>query len=146
MLSTLLDNKTFPLVADGLVDGNQRTVAGVAWALTSSRNYPPTCCSGCSNTRRCRRPRGQHRDAAQQARLNVRDLLQRAYNQEPNEKAALFRIIGEIADETLVPELISRLEGKDPIARMHIINILSRFNRPDVAQGAAAAAQGHATS
>jgi len=32
-----------------------------------------------------------------------------------------------------VPELLSRLEGKDPIARTHIINILARFNRPDVA-------------
>ena len=31
-----------------------------------------------------------------------------------------------------IPELISRIEGKDSIARMHIINILSRFNRPNV--------------
>jgi serine/threonine-protein kinase len=65
--------------------------------------------------------------------LSARELLTRAYNQEPTEKAALFRIIGEIADESLVPELVSRLEGKDPIARTHIISILARFNRADVA-------------
>ena len=47
----------------------------------------------------------------------MRDLLQHAYNQEPNEKAALFRIIGELADEKSIPELTSRIEGKDPIAR-----------------------------
>ena len=55
-----------------------------------------------------------------------------AYAQEPNEKAALFRIIGEIADEAALPELIGRLQGKDPIARLHIINILARFNKPEV--------------
>ena len=61
---------------------------------------------------------------AQKSRLGARDLLARAYNQEPTEKAALFRIISEIADDSLVPELVSRLEGKDPIARTHIISIL----------------------
>ncbi len=70
---------------------------------------------------------------AQKSKLGARDLLTRAYNQEPTEKAALFRIISEIADDSLVPELVSRLEGKDPIARTHIISILARFNRPDVA-------------
>src|SRR5690606_38470973 len=53
-------------------------------------------------------------------------------SQEANEKAALFRIIGELADESAIPELTSRIEGKDSTARMHTINILSRFNRPEV--------------
>src|SRR5262245_36149307 len=39
VLSALLDNKTFPLVAEGLKDGNQRTVAAVVWALGSSKAY-----------------------------------------------------------------------------------------------------------
>ena len=62
----------------------------------------------------------------------MRELLTAAYAQEPNEKAALFRIIGEVADEPALPELLGRLQGKDPIARLHIINILARFNTPDV--------------
>ncbi len=70
--------------------------------------------------------------AAQKSRFTVRDLLAVAYQQEPNEKAALFRVIGEIADANAVPELIGRLHGKDAIARVHIINILSRFNMPEV--------------
>ena len=41
-------------------------------------------------------------------------------------------IVSDIADASIVPELLSRLEGKDPIARTHIINILARFNRRDV--------------
>jgi serine/threonine-protein kinase len=62
----------------------------------------------------------------------VRELLTAAYAQEPNEKAALFRIIGEIADKSALPELIGRVQGKDPIARVHIINTLGRFNTPEV--------------
>ena len=65
-------------------------------------------------------------------RFSVRELLTAAYAQEPNEKAALFRIVGEAADESALPELIGRLQGKDPIARLHIINILARFNKPEV--------------
>jgi HEAT repeat protein/tRNA A-37 threonylcarbamoyl transferase component Bud32 len=70
--------------------------------------------------------------AAQKSRFGVRELLNAAYTQEPNEKAALFRIIGEIADTNAIPELVGRVNGKDPIARVHIINVLSRFNTPEV--------------
>jgi serine/threonine-protein kinase len=134
VLSTLLDQKTFPLVASGLVDGNQRTVAAVTWALSTGRNYPASLLLGLLESPQMPKSQVVSIMAAQKSRLNARDVLQRAYAQEPAEKAAMFRIIGDIADDSLVPELISRLEGKDPIARTHIINILSRFNRPDVAK------------
>ena len=63
---------------------------------------------------------------AHKSRFGVRELLTAAYTQEPNEKAALFRVIGEIADKQSVSELLGRVQGKDPIARVHIINILAR--------------------
>ena len=63
---------------------------------------------------------------------SVRELLAAAYKQEANEKAALFRILGELATDNDLPELVGRLNGKDPIARLHIINILSRFPKPEV--------------
>ena len=64
----------------------------------------------------------------------MRELLTAAYSQEPNEKAALFRIVGEMVDVNAVPDLISRIEGKDVLARVHIINMLSRFNLPQVSE------------
>jgi eukaryotic-like serine/threonine-protein kinase len=132
-LSTLLDQRTFPAIAEGLKDGNQRTVAAVVWAMSSAKNYPASMLYGLLEDPAS--PKGPVVSvlAAQKARLNARELLKHAYAQEPTEKAAMFRIIGEIADASIVPELISRLEGKDQIARVHIINILSRFNRPEVA-------------
>ena len=133
VLTALLDNKSFPAVASGLTQGNQRTVAGAATALSNSRNYPANLLFGLLDQPAM--PKGTVVGilTAQKSRLNARDVLQRAYNQDAAEKAAMFRIVSEIADASIVPELLSRLEGKDPIARTHIINILARFNQRDVA-------------
>jgi len=132
VLSSLIDTKTFPLIAAGLSDTNPRAVAGIAWALASSKNYPPGMLLELLSQEGVSKPSVLEVLSTQKARFTVRDLLTAAYNQEPNEKAALFRIVGEIADEKAVPDLISRIEGKDPIARVHIINILGRFNNPTV--------------
>jgi eukaryotic-like serine/threonine-protein kinase len=133
ILAQLVDNKTFPVLVEGLVDGNPRTIAAVSWALTASRNYNASLLIDLLSRDDVSKPAVLEVIAAQKNRFTVRDLLQHAYSQEANEKAALFRIIGELADDASVPELVSRIEGKDSVARMHIINILSRFNRPEVA-------------
>src|ERR1700722_17428648 len=69
---------------------------------------------------------------AQKARFTVRELLNAAYAQEPSERTGLFKIIAEIADESSIDDLVARIEGKDPVARLHIINVLARFNTPKV--------------
>ncbi|HKE93134.1 MAG TPA: HEAT repeat domain-containing protein [Povalibacter sp.] len=132
ILAQLVDNKTFPLLAQGLVDGSPRTLAAVGWALTNSTNYSPALLIDLLGREDISKPTVIEIIAAQKNRFTVRELLQHAYNQEANEKAALFRIIGDLADASSISELISRIEGKDSAARMHIINILSRFNRPEV--------------
>jgi HEAT repeat protein/tRNA A-37 threonylcarbamoyl transferase component Bud32 len=134
ILSQLVDNKSFPVIAQGLADGSARTIAAVSWALTSSSNYSPALLIELLNRDDIAKPAVLDIIAGQKKRFTVRDLLQHAYNQESNEKTALFRIIGDLADETSIPDLTSRIEGKDAHARMHIINILARFNRPEVAQ------------
>jgi serine/threonine-protein kinase len=134
VLTTLIDTKTFPLIAAGLSDGNPRAVAGVAWALAGSKNYPASMLLDLLTHDGVSKPAVLDIISSQKARFTVRELLTAAYNQEPNEKAALFRIVGEIADEKSMGDLISRVEGKDPVARAHIINILGRFNHPAVSQ------------
>jgi serine/threonine-protein kinase len=132
VLSGLVSQKSFPQFVRGLVEGSPRVVAGIAWALTSSRSYPPNLLIEALATPGISKSALLEVMAAQKARFGVRELLNAAYAQEPNEKAALFRIIADIADANAVPELIGRAQGKDPIARVHIINILARFNTPEV--------------
>ena len=131
-LSGLVSAKSFPIFVRGLIEGSPRVIAGISWALTSSRNYPPHLLIDALATPGVSKSAVLEIITAQKQRFSVRDLLQAAYAQEANEKAALFRLVGEVADRQAVPELIGRLQGKDPISRVHIINILARFNTPEV--------------
>jgi len=131
-LSGLIDNKTFPILAKALAEENPRAVAGVAWALSTSRAFSPMLLLDLLSQPGISRPAVLDVIGAHKTRFQLRDLLNAAYLQDPNEKAALFRIAADIVDESSVDELISRIEGKDSIARMHIIALLARFSVPKV--------------
>src|SRR5271168_339309 len=133
-LAKLIDSKTLPQLLKTMAEANGRATSGIAWALSSSKNYPASALL--EALAKPAMPKQAILDviAAQKARFTVRDLLNAAYAQEPSERAGLFKVIGEIADESSVDELIARIEGKDPIARLHIINVLARFNVPKVQQ------------
>jgi HEAT repeat protein/tRNA A-37 threonylcarbamoyl transferase component Bud32 len=132
VLTGLVNQKTFPRFIDAMVTGSPRVIAGVAWALSSSRAFPPTMLLEALNTEGIAKSALLDVITAHRARLSVRELLAAAYKQEANEKAALFRVVGELATDNDLPELVGRLNGKDPVARLHIINILSRFPKPEV--------------
>jgi serine/threonine-protein kinase len=133
-LSKLIDAKSLPTVFKTMSSANNRAMSGIAWALSSSKNYPATALLDALSKPDL--PKGAILEviAAQKARFTVRELLNAAYTHEATERAALFKIIGEIADESSIDDLVSRIEGKDPVARLHIINVLSRFNTPKVQQ------------
>ncbi len=133
-LSRLIDAKTLPHVLKTMGDANGRAMSGIAWALSSSRNYPASALLDALN--KTDMPKQPILDviAAQKSRFTVREVLNAAYNQEGIERTGLFKIVGELADESSVDDLIARLEGKDPVARLHIIHVLARFNLPRVQQ------------
>ncbi len=132
VLAALATVKSFPVFVEALVQGSPRVIAGIAWALTSSRSYPPHLLLEALAKPGISKSAVLEVINAQRTRFSVRELLTAAYAQEPNEKAALFRIIGETVDDAGVPELLGRLQGKDVMARLLILGILGRFNRPDV--------------
>jgi serine/threonine-protein kinase len=134
VLTGLVNQKTFPKFIEAMITGSPRVIAGVAWALSSSRAYPPTMLLEALNTEGIAKSALLDVITAHRSRLSVRELLAAAYKQEANEKAALFRILGELANDNDLPELVGRLHGKDPVARLHIINILSRFPKPEVSR------------
>jgi serine/threonine-protein kinase len=134
VLTGLVNQKTLPRFIEAMVTGSPRVIAGVAWALSSSRAYPPTMLLDALNTEGVAKSALLDVITAHRSRLSVREILASAYKQEANEKAALFRILGELATDNDLPELVGRLNGKDPVARLHIINILSRFPKPEVSR------------
>jgi len=134
VLTGLVNQKTFPKFIESMVTGSPRVIAGVAWALSSSRAYPATMLLDALNTEGIAKSALLDVITAHRNRLSVRELLAAAYKQDANEKAALFRVLGELATDNDLPELVGRLNGKDPVARLHIINILSKFPKPEVSR------------
>jgi serine/threonine-protein kinase len=134
VLSRLIDAKTLPTLLKTMSEANGRAMSGIAWALSSSKNYPAHALLDA--LAKPGMPKQALLDVitAQKSRYTVRELLNAAYTQEPSERNGLFKIIADIADESSVDDLLARIEGKDPVARLHIINVLGRFNLPKVQQ------------
>jgi len=132
ILSSLVSDKTLPLITRGLADGDPRMASGTAWALSSSKRF---------NVNRLVDLLGEDEYSkaglvevlqAHKDRLNVRQLLGQIYHLQPSEKAAVFKLIDEVTTEEMVPDLLTRMDGKDPLVKTHLINVLARFDRPDV--------------
>jgi serine/threonine-protein kinase len=133
-LARLIDAKTLPHLLRTMADASARATSGIAWALSSSKNYPPSALLDALTKPGMPKQAILDVIAAQKSRYSVRELLNAAYSQEATERSGLFKIIGEIADESSIDDLLARIEGKDPVARLHIINVLGRFNTPRVQQ------------
>jgi HEAT repeat protein/tRNA A-37 threonylcarbamoyl transferase component Bud32 len=134
VLSRLIDSKTLPILLKTMSEANGRAMSGIAWALSSSKNYPAHALLDALSKPGMPKQALLDVIAAQKTRYTVRELLNAAYTQEASERNGLFKIIGEVADESSIDDLIARIEGKDPVARLHIINVLARFNVPKVQQ------------
>jgi serine/threonine-protein kinase len=132
LLNALISDKTLPLITRGLADGDPRTVSGTAAALATNKRF---------NVNRLVDLLGEDEYSkaaivevlqAHKDRLNVRQLLAQIYFLQPSEKAAVFKLIDEVTTEEMVPDLLQRMDGKDPLVKTHLINVLARFDRPDV--------------
>jgi eukaryotic-like serine/threonine-protein kinase len=134
VLSRLIDTKTLPILLKTMAEASGRAMSGIAWALSSSKNYPAHALLDALSKPGMPKQALLDVITAQKTRYTVRELLNAAYTQEPSERNGLFKIIAEVADESSIDDLIARIEGKDPVARLHIINVLARFNVPKVQQ------------
>ena len=134
VLTALADAKNVPLILQGLAEPNPRTTAAVAWALSSAKGFPPGLLLDALKNPDLASPALIEVIGAHKARIPLRDLLAAAYAHDSGDKSALFKIIGDVADEQSVPDLLARLDGKDFIVRINLMDILSRFGTPEVQQ------------
>ena len=132
LLSSLITDKTLPLITRGLADGDPRTVSGTAWALSSNKRYNVNRLVDLLGEDDVSKPAVIEVLTAHKDRLNVRQLLGQIYFLQPSEKAAVFKLIDDVANEEMIPDLLTRMDGKDPLVKMHLINVIARFDRPDV--------------
>jgi len=132
ILASQVSTKTLKLYKEGLADGGERVVSGTAWALSSSNNYNANDLLNFFDDPEVSKPALIEILRIHKKSLSVHEVLQRAYQLESKEKAALFGIIEDIVSEDMIPDLIARMGGKDPIIKVHLINLLSQFNRSEI--------------
>lgn len=132
ILSAIVNDKNLIMYKEGLADGNERVVSGTAWALSSSTVYnanglldffedPEVSKAALIEILRV------HKDD-----LSVHELLRHAYECDPKEKAAIFKIIQETLKPEMVPDLIARMGGKDPVIKIHLMQLLSKFDKEEI--------------
>jgi serine/threonine-protein kinase len=131
-LAAQVSNQTFKQFVEGLSHQNERCVAGVSWALSSARNYNADMLVDTLAIEDVASHAVLDAMRSQLDRLNIRKLLNAAYQLEAREKTAVFKMIRDKATEEILPELISRTGGRDHTARIHVIQIISKFSTPEV--------------
>ena len=132
ILGELVNDKNLDMYREGLADGNERVVSGTAWALSSSTAYNPNSLLDFFDDDEVSKAALIEVLRVPKQDLSVHELLRRAYECETKEKAAIFKIIEEIIKPEMVPDLIARMGGKDPVIKMHLMNLLARFDRPEI--------------
>lgn len=132
LLSKLTSDKTLMTVSRGLADTDPRTVAGTAWALSSSKSYNINRLAELLSEDEYSKSAIIDVLTTHRSKLNIRQLLAQLPYLQPNEKAAVFKLLNEIITVELVPDLLARMDGKDPVIKMHLIDTLARFDTPEV--------------
>lgn len=132
ILASTVSDKTLPHYKDGLADGAERVISGTAWALSSSNNYDPNGLLDFFDDPEVAKGALIEVLKVHKKQLSVHELMRRAYELEPKEKAALFKIIEDVITSDMVPDLINRMSGKDPVVRMHLIQLLTKFKGREI--------------
>jgi serine/threonine-protein kinase len=134
LLSKLTSDKSLMVIARGLADTDPRTVAGTSWALSSSKSFNVNRLAELLSEDEYSKSAIIDVLTTHRTKLNVRQLLSQLPYLQPNEKAAVFKLLNEIVTAELVPDLLARMDGKDPIIKMHVIDLLTRFDTPEIHQ------------
>jgi serine/threonine-protein kinase len=132
ILGAMVTDKNLILYKDGLADGNERVMSGTAWALSSSTIYNANGLLDFFEDPEVSKPALIEVLRVHKQDLSVHELLRHAYECEPKEKAAIFKIIQETIKPEMIPDLIARMGGKDPVIKIHLMQLLSKFDKDEI--------------
>jgi len=132
ILSAMINDKDLILYKEGLADGNERVVSGTAWALSSSTSYNANGLLAFFEDEEVSKSALIEILRVHKQDLSVHELLRHAYECEPKEKAAIFKIIQDTIKPEMVPDLIARMGGKDPVIKIHLMQLLTKFDKVEI--------------
>ncbi|MGD8808302.1 MAG: HEAT repeat domain-containing protein [Gammaproteobacteria bacterium] len=119
-------------MARGLASEDSKTVKAATAALVQSTRYNVNQLVTMLGEDEYSKPAILEVLAAKKDRLNIGRLLSQVSFLEPSEQAALFRVASDIVTEQALPELLTRLNGKDAIVKAHLVTLISKFDTKQV--------------
>lgn len=132
ILGAMVNDKNLLLYKEGLADGNERVVSGTAWALSSSTVFNANGLLEFFDDPEVSKAALIDVLRVHKQDLSVHELLRHAYECEPKEKAAIFKIIQETIKPEMIPDLIARMGGKDPVIKIHLMHLLAKFDKAEI--------------
>ena len=132
LLNKLITPKTLEFYFQGLADADPRVISGTVKALKNAQNIDPNRFLGLFDNPYASKPAILEVLYSHRKSLSAEQLLRYAYKLQHNDLIMLYRIIDDIADDSLIPELINRIDAKDPVMRAEIAKVLSRFKSESV--------------
>ncbi len=132
ILGAMVNDKNLVMYKEGLADGNERVVSGTAWALSSSTTFNANGLLEFFEDPEVSKAALIEILRVHKEDLSVHELLRHAYECEPKEKAAIFKIIQETIRPEMIPDLIARMGGKDPVIKIHLMQLLAKFDKAEI--------------
>lgn len=132
LLASFIRNSTLPFYLIGLSDGDPRVVDGVTRILEHSNDFNPNELL----------PYFSHPIEEEEVskvalatiltvhakRINPNTLLGLLDQVSSKVRPILYRLLDQVANETLVPDIIRRLDSNQALVRTHLLKVLARFD------------------
>jgi HEAT repeat protein len=131
-LRGLLDNGSLPLFYEGLKQAGGRVVHYLARLLSEPGRYNPNLLL--DRLAEPDNPAAHLLDILmhQTAALDPRAVVHLIDRLDRDGRTPVFRLLDEVANEALVPDLVERTRSEDWLMRFNVVRILRRFHTPAV--------------
>lgn len=130
ILTRLLDNDTLPHFYRLLAIGDQHMTLGVVEILRAGRGYDPNQLIDFLADPAVPKTALLEILSARSNSLNASGLLRQISYLDPSDRNVAFRLLTDIADASLIPELSSRVTAKDLQIRQGVARVLGNIDHP----------------
>jgi HEAT repeat protein len=127
-LTTRVNNASLPDFVRGLTDQNPRVMAGTVTILSHSGSYDPHGLLKLFANPTIPKAALVQILTAHKATLRPKALLELLYIADKEGRAAVCRLVDQVATEAMLPELLPYAHSEDWLIRLHVAQILGRFS------------------
>lgn len=132
LLQSMLNNSSLPAYIDGLADDDKRIISSVMRILGTSETYDANRLFDLFSDPNIPKNVLVQILIAQKKRLSAKTLIGILGQVDKSIHQLIFKVLNEIANETIVPDLIRYSASKDPAIRTYVAITLGKFSLPEV--------------